>query len=46
MTDTTTVPPVGEFSHKYNAWVGGIFLNHCINVTYYDQEKIVMNKLV
>ena len=23
MADATKVPPVGEFSHKYNTWVGG-----------------------
>ncbi len=46
MADATKVPPVGKFSYKYNAWVGGTFPNHCINVTNYDQEKIVTNEMV
>ena len=45
MADATKVPALGEFCHKYNAWVGGIYPNHCINVANYDQEKIVTNKL-
>ena len=45
MADATKVPPIGEFSHKYNAWVGGSFPNHCVNMVNYDQENIITNEL-
>ena len=30
MADATEVPPMGEFSHRYKVWVGGIHPDHCI----------------
>ena len=45
MADTTKVPPVGEFSHKYNTWIGGKYPNHCIDATQYGQEKVVTNEM-
>ena len=30
MADATKVPPIGEYSQKYCAWVGGEYPNHCI----------------
>ena len=45
MADATKVPTVGEFCHKYNAWVGGRYPNHCIDTNQYDQEKLVTNEM-
>ena len=45
MTDATKVPTIGEFSHKYNAWVGGKYPNNCIDAKHYDQEKVVTNDM-
>ena len=45
MADATKVPTVGEFSHKYNAWVGGKYPNNCIDAKHYDQEKVVTNDM-
>ena len=43
--DATKVPAIGEFSHKYNAWVGGKYPHHCIDANEYDEEKLITNKL-
>jgi len=45
MADATKVPPVGEFSYRYNSWVGGSYPNHCIDADHYDQEKMVTNEM-
>ena len=45
MADATKVPIAGEFSHKYNAWVGGRYPNHCIDASHYDQEKLITNEM-
>ena len=45
MVDATKVPTVGEFSHKYNAWVGGQYPNHCFDAKRYAQEKVVTNEM-
>ena len=43
--DATNVPAIGEFCHKYNAWVGGKHPHHCIDARQYDQEKLITNKM-
>ena len=45
MADATKVPTVGEFSYKYNVWVGGKFPNHCILANHYGQDKLVNNEM-
>ena len=45
MADATKVTTVGEFSYKYNLWVGGKFPNHCILASHYDQDKLVTNEM-
>ena len=45
MTDATKVYTIGEFSYKYNVWVGGKIPNHCIKVSHYDQDKLVTNEM-
>ena len=45
MADATKVPPVGEFSHKYNTWVDGTIPNHCVNIVNYNQENSITNQL-
>ena len=43
--DATKVPTIGEFSHKYNVWVGGKYPNHCIDATQYDEEMLITNEM-
>ena len=45
IADATKVPTVGEYSHKYNVWVGGRYPNHCIDETHYDQENLITNEM-
>ena len=37
MADATKVPPIGDYSQKYCAWVGGEYPNHCIDDEDYNQ---------
>jgi len=41
MADATKVPPIGEYSVKYHAWVGGQYPNHYIDDEDYNQEKFI-----
>ena len=45
MVDATKVPGLGEFSQRYNAWVGGTHPNHYIKEKDFNQEKFVRSQL-
>ena len=45
MADATKVPPIGEYSMRHHAWVGGEYPNHCIDDEDYDQEKFIQSKM-
>ena len=46
MADATKVPPMGEFSHMYEDWVGGIYPDHCIKENEYDKNKFAQTSMV
>lgn len=45
IADATKVPPIGEYSQKYHAWVGGEYPNHCIDDEDYNQEKLIESNM-
>ena len=45
MADATKVPPLGEFSPRYHAWVGGTHPNHYINEFAYDEDQFIKTEM-